>query len=414
MKKLKSTALVLSILMLPGMAPTALAAENIAANPSSHQVYVDNRPVEVTAYNISGNNYFRLRDIGRLVDFAVSYDNSTRTVSIASNSHYVPEPGESSVLKNTARKGAAAALTSQKIQVNGELVSPTVYIIDGSNFFKLRDLGELIDFGVAYDAETRSVSIRTDLPYSPDATPSAGTAKTSWDKTMWEFHNAMVACNWNKPQYLTVVKNYAPQITGKSNGTAEDVIAVPEQIQNAPVDASSMDDNPVNMFWADELRKAIGETPQHSTSHTDGRAAPELATDEMFRKWETEMINAINSERRKIGRPEVPATEAAMGFARYWAKEMSVSEFKHSSYTETIEYANKYGISKDEIDGLENISRGGLFTGPDNNPVPSIMEAFMKSDGHRASLLHKDVHKIGVGFAISDKGTIFCCQTLAF
>ncbi len=162
------------------------------------------------------------------------------------------------------------------------------------------------------------------------------------------------------------------------------------------------------------MRQAIGEAPQHSTPYTTGKPAPELATDEMFLSWENEMINAINEERRKAGRPEVPATEAAMDFSRYWAKEMSVSGFKHSSFTENKEYAEKHGFPRSEIAGLENISCGGVFTGPDYNPVSSFMEAFMKSDGHRKSLLHNDVKKIGVGFAISDKGTIFCCQTLAF
>ena len=45
---------------------TALAA-GLTAEPSHHRFYVDGREVSLTAYNIAGNNYVRLRDIGEAV-----------------------------------------------------------------------------------------------------------------------------------------------------------------------------------------------------------------------------------------------------------------------------------------------------------------------------------------------------------
>ncbi len=38
----------------------------------------------MTAYNIGGNNYVKLRDISRAVDFGVTYDATTNSVYIDS------------------------------------------------------------------------------------------------------------------------------------------------------------------------------------------------------------------------------------------------------------------------------------------------------------------------------------------
>ena len=49
-------------------------ARAVRAVPSTHKLYVNNQPADVAAYNIEGNNYFKLRDIAKLVGFGVAYD----------------------------------------------------------------------------------------------------------------------------------------------------------------------------------------------------------------------------------------------------------------------------------------------------------------------------------------------------
>ena len=46
---------------------TAVAA-GITAEPTWQNIYVDGKQVSMTAYNISGNNYVKLRDIGQQSD----------------------------------------------------------------------------------------------------------------------------------------------------------------------------------------------------------------------------------------------------------------------------------------------------------------------------------------------------------
>ena len=49
---------------------TAVAA-GITAEPTWQNIYVDGEQVSMTAYNIAGNNYVKLRDIGQQVGFNV-------------------------------------------------------------------------------------------------------------------------------------------------------------------------------------------------------------------------------------------------------------------------------------------------------------------------------------------------------
>lgn len=53
----------------------------ITAEPSWSPIYVDGQKVNMTAYNIAGNNYVKLRDIGQAVGFNVYYQNGVQVDS---------------------------------------------------------------------------------------------------------------------------------------------------------------------------------------------------------------------------------------------------------------------------------------------------------------------------------------------
>ena len=71
---------------------------------------------------------------------------------------------------------ASASVSTQKLTVNGETVECEKYTIDGYNYFKLRDLAQLLNgttsqFDVDYDKDTKTVKITTDHAYTtPDGT----------------------------------------------------------------------------------------------------------------------------------------------------------------------------------------------------------------------------------------------------
>ena len=102
MNRLKNTGLVLCGLAL-GLslsAPAAQAVESLKATLSTNRILVDGQEVRLTAYNINGNNYVRLRDIGEQVGFNVYWDSDAKCVQVRSGIPYTgEEPAKDEVIK---------------------------------------------------------------------------------------------------------------------------------------------------------------------------------------------------------------------------------------------------------------------------------------------------------------------------
>ena len=64
--------------MVIGAALVSEAAAGIVAEPTWQKIYADGQQVSMTAYNIAGNNYVRLRDIGQQVGFNVYGETSVQ------------------------------------------------------------------------------------------------------------------------------------------------------------------------------------------------------------------------------------------------------------------------------------------------------------------------------------------------
>ena len=63
----------------------------------------------------------------------------------------------------TTAFAAYATPNVSKMNINGQVVNSSTYIIDGYTYFKLRDLGNLLGFTVGWDTPTSSISITTPL-----------------------------------------------------------------------------------------------------------------------------------------------------------------------------------------------------------------------------------------------------------
>lgn len=64
--------------MVIGAALVSEATAGIVAEPTWQKIYVDGQQVSMTAYNIAGNNYVRLRDIGQQVGFNVYWSDGVQ------------------------------------------------------------------------------------------------------------------------------------------------------------------------------------------------------------------------------------------------------------------------------------------------------------------------------------------------
>lgn len=388
--------------------PTAGAANALTIVPTrtkGQAVYVGSTRVYPTGYNINDNNYFKLRDVGKLAGFGVDWNEDTRTVEI-STTRTAPEL---TGIADTAVTGATAKPTDQRITVDGKEVSMTAYKIKGNNYVKLRDIGKTINFGVSFNMATKAVSIDPNGTYVEEVKPTPSTptaaAITKWNSTMDEFNEEMIQNHSDKDKLLAIAAKYGPTITGKTNATTADVISALESMTGAPVDAISFDNKPVSLYWAKQLRKANGETVKEDTSVSDSQTSTgATVTDAMLRQWEQEMIVRINEERAKVGAPALVQNENLMKWAQYWAKHLT-TDFRHSAWSDNTAYAAMMSIDANEIDSGENIGTTNFA-----DPVNSCMNGFYNSEGHRKTMLNAEYTRVGIGFAISEDGSAYCAQ----
>ncbi len=89
---------------------TMAAAAGISATQSQQPIYLDGQQVSMTAYSIGGNNYVKLRDIGKEIGFNVYWQNG---VQIDSDTPYTGEAPSAAV---TEEKPVSSAVDVSAIR----------------------------------------------------------------------------------------------------------------------------------------------------------------------------------------------------------------------------------------------------------------------------------------------------------
>lgn len=152
-------------------APISPTTTTIPAAPTASTVLVNGEKKSFDAYNIEGNNYFKLRDLAYVLNgtdkqFEVGWDAAANAISLTSGKAYTAAGGEMAAQESPAQ--AEAVRSSSKILLDGAEVALTAYTINGNNYFKLRDLGQAFDFGVGWDGEAQTISIDTSTGYTAE------------------------------------------------------------------------------------------------------------------------------------------------------------------------------------------------------------------------------------------------------
>ncbi|MDR1194658.1 MAG: leucine-rich repeat protein [Peptococcaceae bacterium] len=141
-----------------------------AASPAASVVLVNGEPVALAGYNIGGSTYFKLRDLAYGLNstakrFSVGWDAAGKAITLTLGQAYKTGSGEP-----TGKEAAAGNKTSTpadgKIYIDGVEARFTAYNIDGNNYFRLRDIGQALDFNVAWDGGSDTIAIDTGKGYA--------------------------------------------------------------------------------------------------------------------------------------------------------------------------------------------------------------------------------------------------------
>lgn len=85
-------------------------------------------------------------------------------INISPSSKYTPHGGELTVNNTKTVKNAVA--TTSKIYLDGREIKLQAYSIEGYNYFKLRDIGKALNFGVIWDGANNTIRIDTNVGYT--------------------------------------------------------------------------------------------------------------------------------------------------------------------------------------------------------------------------------------------------------
>lgn len=117
----------------------------------------------VEIYNIGNRTFFKLRDIAQLMNhtkksFAVEWNGSKKQISLITGKIYQAQGNE---LQGGDGQDKTAILSDAVVEIDGKSVTLTAYVINGHNYYKIRDLAEALDIDVDWDGATQTVILAT-------------------------------------------------------------------------------------------------------------------------------------------------------------------------------------------------------------------------------------------------------------
>ena len=135
--------------------------------PSNSNVVVDGVLVPVSAYNVGGSHYFKLRDLAMLLNwtnkrFEVWWNAEDRIVSMISRRAYTPVGGELVIAENIP---VPYDKTTLEIHVDGVVMKFDSILINSNNHIKVRDIAQVLDFFIDWEGATRTITINTSVRY---------------------------------------------------------------------------------------------------------------------------------------------------------------------------------------------------------------------------------------------------------
>ncbi|MEU8589649.1 CAP domain-containing protein [Streptomyces sp. NPDC048664] len=111
----------------------------------------------------------------------------------------------------------------------------------------------------------------------------------------------------------------------------------------------------------------------------------------------SEVLRLVNAERAKVGCSPVTSNGPLAELAQAFSSEMATrSFFDHTDPDGKDPWDRAAGLGITDLGG-ENIARGQLS-------AADVMDAWMKSPGHRANILNCDFQTLGVGVHLGDGG----------
>jgi len=349
--------------------PQQQTRPNQQALPVLATVLIDGNSITFQAHNIGGNNFFRLRDLayalsGTASQFNVGWDAAQDSITLTANRHYIVVGGE--MAQGTmGNSHVNATPTASRIMLDGSHITPRGYLIGSNNYFMLRDLGELLGFGVDWNEAARLILISSGQASNNQTANNQNTPEADNNQTT-STTSSFSPVLFDGLTLLTSAELAELASTAPSHFDTRSATALPNRrLTNAELDA-----------WIEEYRNLGG-----------------------INAVELETIRLINEIRVEHGlNPLMISMELSMA-ARFHSQDMYDFDFlAHTSPRNGTSSAraimfNHVNVTPGVYGARENA--GGSRTG--NSTAQARVDAWMNSAGHRAAILEPMFVSIGIG-----------------
>lgn len=130
--------------------------------PSNNNLYIIKNGMEtkienMSAYNINGKNYFKLRDMGIIMEFYVEYDSRTNEINVDTSKNSSDKMSHIENISKNAVKSSQSIFIDAKRFGNLE-----AYNIDGNNYFSIRDFSDIIGYDCIWNGNENKITINLD------------------------------------------------------------------------------------------------------------------------------------------------------------------------------------------------------------------------------------------------------------
>lgn len=159
MKKLTKV-MILSLSLL--LSTTLVFAEK--ATTFLQQTQFNNRVIKLPTIIINQENYVKLRDLAQILknserEFGIEYSYHNQTIDLDTSKKYESVGTE---LAGMDIKNPTLTKSTEKVSVNKKTVDITGYQISGYNYYRLKDLGKVLNLNIGYDNKLKRVILSTE------------------------------------------------------------------------------------------------------------------------------------------------------------------------------------------------------------------------------------------------------------
>lgn len=136
---------------------------SLNAKNTNTSILLDGESIKLKSYNIGNNNYYKIRDIAALLyktdcEFDVAWNEKEQRVEVLKNTRYRDYDG---MPKKGDWFNRPALVSTMPIYDKHKKLNFKGYLVEGNNYYKLRDMGEYFGFKVDWDQARQTIVIDT-------------------------------------------------------------------------------------------------------------------------------------------------------------------------------------------------------------------------------------------------------------